>query len=404
MSSPLSDAKVLAGYTYYQYNEPDGSLVTNWTTPTEASDLTIGRGYIIKPTAEETYNFTTVSGSLNNGNYPITIYRTNAVTKAGFNLVGNPYPSYINIDNLVNSDVEASYWVRSRNLAETAWIYDTYNIPSALSTGNSGKAVSKMISPMQGFWLRVKSPATTASLTFTNALRDHKDDVNNNFRAPAAPTQSVLRLSVSNGTNSDETVVYFNDKAANGYDDYDSPKMSNGETSTSPDLYSMVGVEQLAINGLKTIPAEIPLYFKANATTVGQFSISSSVKNFEEGTLVYIKNSKTGDQQLISDGTIYNFDAASQPILSIIIKAPGAVTGLENNNNVAFNVYANSKGQITVATPSVKENDVVSVYNSAGQCLMSQSVTSTREVLNRTFTSGVYVVKVNEISRKVIVN
>lgn len=404
MSSPVSDAKVLAGYTYYQYNEPDGSLGTNWTSPTLASDLTIGRGYIIKPTGEDTYNFSTTAGTLNDGNYPVTLYRTDGVTKAGFNLLGNPYPSYLNVDDLVNADVESSYWVRTRNQAETGWAYDTYNIPSALSTGNSGKAVSKFISPMQAFWLRVKSSVTPASLTFTNAMRDHKDDVNNNFRAPAVKKQSVLRLLVSNGTNSDEALVYFNENASNALDAYDSPKMTNGLTSASPDLYTMIGTEQLAINGMNTLTQEIPLYFNANTSSTNQFSLSATeVSNFDLETLIYIKNIKTGDQQLISDGSIYNFDASTKPNLSIIFKAPSIISGLDNNDNASFYVFANNKGQITVTSPAENENNLVSVYNAAGQCVLTQSLRNTRTVLNNTFVSGVYVVKVNDISRKIIV-
>lgn len=404
MSSPVSDAKVLAGYTYYQYNEPDGSLGTNWTSPTLASDLTIGRGYIIKPTGEDTYNFSTTAGTLNDGNYPVTLYRTDGVTKAGFNLLGNPYPSYLNVDDLVNADVESSYWVRTRNQAETGWAYDTYNIPSALSTGNSGKAVSKFISPMQAFWLRVKSSVTPASLTFTNAMRDHKDNVNNNFRAPAVKKQSVLRLLVSNGTNSDEALVYFNENASNALDAYDSPKMTNGLTSASPDLYTMIGTEQLAINGMNTLTQEIPLYFNANTSSTNQFSLSATeVSNFDLETLIYIKNIKTGDQQLISDGSIYNFDASTKPNLSIIFKAPSIISGLDNNDNASFYVFANNKGQITVTSPAENENNLVSVYNAAGQCVLTQSLRNTRTVLNNTFVSGVYVVKVNDISRKIIV-
>jgi hypothetical protein len=133
MSAPLSNAKVLAGYTYYQYNEPNGSLGTNWTSPAVDDVLVAGRGYIVKPTAEDTYSFTTNSNTLNTGNIEITISRTDGVLKAGFNLIGNPYPSYLNIDNLVNSNVEASYWLRTRNAAGNGWTFDTYNVPSTLT-------------------------------------------------------------------------------------------------------------------------------------------------------------------------------------------------------------------------------------------------------------------------------
>jgi len=213
-----------------------------------------------------------------------------------------------------------------------------------------------------------------------------------------------LRLLASDGANNDETLVYFNSNASNDIDVYDSHKMLNSETSLGPDIYTMVGVEQLAINGMNTIPSEIPLYIKPNASTSGQFSLSATeVSNFESGTLVYIKNNKTGDQQLISDGSVYNFDVTSEPSLSIIIKAPGSVTGVDNNQSGRMNVYANAKGQMTVTIPSLKGGEEARVYNSSGQCILNQSLTNSRTMLNKFFTAGVYVVKVNDTIRKVVI-
>ena len=406
MSSPVSgavtpsDNNSAAPALLKWYDETKGDP-TGWTL---ATDMTAGKGYLLNPgtlSVASTINF---SGTLNNGNIPVDLTRSN-VTKAGFNLIGNPYPSHIvwTDEMATSANLLSSIWYRTAvyNVDHNVYSFNTYNSAGSIAVPVEA---TPYIPPMQGFWVRVNDTHTTGQLTFTNAMRHHKDA--NALKAPAAKNSDnqVLRLKVVNGSVSDEAVVYINAKAANTYDTYDSPKMLNGSTSTVPDMYTMAGTEQLVINGLNTIPDEIPLYFKANASTVGQFSLSATeVSNFEAGTLVYIKNSKTGEQQLISDGSVYSFDKASDPTLSIIIKVPGAVTGLGSNNSAALNVYANAKGQITVAMPSVKASDVVSVYNSAGQCLMSQSLASTRTVLNKTFTSGVYVVRVNDVTRKVVV-
>ncbi|MFZ4799255.1 MAG: hypothetical protein ACOYMA_17280, partial [Bacteroidia bacterium] len=75
-------------------------------------------------------------------------------------------------------------------------------------------------------------------------------------------TQQVLRLQVSNGTNNDEAIIIFNEDALNGYDDFDSPKMSNGNVAI-PEIYTMAGSEQLVINGLNSITTNevVPLGF-----------------------------------------------------------------------------------------------------------------------------------------------
>jgi len=327
----------------------------------------------------------------------------------GFNLIGNPYPSHLTwtktfVDNVTNAAlIEPTIYLRTNTGGAGAtngnhlWSTPTYNA----STNAAVNGGTNVIAPMQAFWVRAKA---AGSLTLDNTKLTRSHESSNPLKAPAVDTSKNLRLVLSDNQTNDEILIYFNAAASNDFDRYDSPKMLNGSTSTAPDIYTMAGTEQLVINGMSTIPAEIPLYFKANASIATQFSLSATeMSNFETGTLVYIKNNKTGEQQLISDGTVYNFDAATNPSLSIIIKAPGAVAGLGSNNSTTLNVYANAKGQITVAMPSVNASDVVSVYNSVGQQLMSQSLTSTRTVLNKPFTSGVYVVKVNDVTRKVVV-
>jgi len=72
--------------------------------------------------------------------------------------------------------------------------------------------------------------------------------------------QQILRLKISNGTNSDETILVFNPNALNEQDDYDSPKLSNANNSI-PEIYTMLNDEKMVINGMNNFPAEIPLRY-----------------------------------------------------------------------------------------------------------------------------------------------
>ena len=397
VSSPVVGATIPAsGYTFYERDEVN----VGWPTPT--GTFTQGRGYIALPTlAGSTLTF---SGQLNLSNLDVNLTWSGASSK-GFNLIGNPYPSHLTwTAAFVDANtalIEPSIYYRTNSGTANnnhQWSNPTFNAHSGASIGGA----TGVIPPMQAVWIRA---VAGGNLTLDNTKLERSHQVSNPLKARAENVSSQnLRLVVSDGQSSDEILVYFNANASNSFDAFDSPKMMNGSSSTVPDMYTMVGSEQLVINGMSSIPSEIPLYFKANASTAGQFSLSATeMSNFETGTLVYIKNNKNGEQQLISDGSVYSFDKASDPTFSIIIKAPGAVTGLGSNNSATLNVYTNAKGQITVAMPSVKASDVVSVYNSVGQQLMSQSFTSTRMMLNKTFTAGVYVVKVNDVIRKVVV-
>ena len=398
VSSPVAKAVAPAGFTYYQRDEAGSS----WTSQPFVAGNTFkrGKGYIALPGAAG--STLTFSGQLNVADTTVALTWSGTASK-GFNLIGNPYPCHLTwakaFTDANASLIEPSIYYRTNSGTVNnsgQWSNPTYNAFSGASVGGA----TGVIPPMQAVWVRA---IAAGDLVLDNKLtRSHQSS--NPMKSRAEASSQNLRLVVSDGTYSDEMLIYFNAGASNAYDAYDSPKMINGASSLVPDLYTMVGNEELVINGMNTIPAEIPLYIKPNASTSGQFSLSATeVSNFESGTLVYIKNNKTGDQQLISDGSVYKFDVTGEPSLSIIIKAPGAVTGTDNNPTNGLNVYANAKGQITVTIPSLKGGEEARVYNSSGQCILNQSLTNSRTMLNKFFTAGVYVVKVNETIRKVVV-
>ncbi len=420
ISSPiaLAQSNTLPAGTLWKYNETNTGETASpgtplWDVITSNEALEVMRGYILKPSAASLLSF---NGSLNTGDQSILISRTeNGKASRGFNLIGNPYPSFINIDNLAsNADLVPTIWIKSYN---SGYVFDTYNIPSELATGLSGKAISKYVPPMQAFWVRVASGKTSATVNLLNDDRDHQVNVNNTFRAPATQTiNQVLRLKVEGDSKLDEAVVYFNANAANGYDTYDSPKMLNGITSTVPDIYTLVGTEQLVINGMKDMPyeTEIPLYFKANASTATSFSLSATeISNFAAGTPIYIKNNLTGKQQIISDGSVYTFETfeiGSDPAFSLIIKAPGTTTGGICNPNEYKDilVYRNVNNQICIDLKSeLNKVENIAVYNTMGQKITETKPSKVNTIMNLAFETGVYFVKLNidnkTITRKVII-
>ena len=421
VSSPVTGANattVLGSSTaitkptsFIWYDETKGST-TPWTT--ETSTLIITKGYVVtNPSPASTDGVITFSGSLNAGAYstgnlnPLTLSSTGV--KDGFNLVGNPYPSYLDWNQAIKTNLNATMWYRS-NEAGTYKFY-TYNGTAAgYGEGVIGVPanVTNLIPPMQSFWVKVeRGPGV---LAFTNDMRSHLIGTNP-LKSAEAPklVQQVLRLQVSNAENSDEAVVYFNAYASNAYDAFDSPKMMNGPTSTLPDMFTPVGSEKLVINGMKAVPynTEIPLSFKPNASRTVAYTLKASeISNFEDGTLIYIKNNLTGEKQLISDGSAYSFTPStlgSDPAFSLLFKAPTSITGLENSDQENTLVYVNANKQLSIQTKSAFRNGIVSVYNSMGQRLINQQMAGDFTVLNRTFTPGVYVLKIHGISHKLIV-
>ena len=407
ISSPLTNA-VTSSLTHYKYLE-DGSN-SGYTTPATAywanvptsTAMTPAMGYIAQATGATTYTFTTSTGSLNNGNVS-TPTLTRTPLKNGFNLIGNPYPSYLDMDGFSSSLlIETTYWIRSNN---RGYVFDTYNIPSALSTGLSGKTVSRYIPPMQGFWVKLKAEQTSGTLQFTNLMRGHANDAANTFRAPAESVNKIARLQIISNKNIDETLIYFHPNALNTFDDYDSQKMFKDEAGT-PEIYTFTDSKNLVINGFSDIQlnTEIPVGFRTGITNPAQnYTMKASqMQNFDPTIeMVLIDKENNNAETLMSEGTEFTFNSGAVNTtsrFSIIFRTKGSTTDgcCFNTNSDLMQVTRNDKQQIVVnCTAEVAANASISVYSVSGQKIATQAIQKGNTIVNVHLNAGVYIVKLN---------
>ena len=379
------------------YDETKGSA-TGWTT--ESSTLLPAKGYVAVYKASQnatpsTDGTITFSGTLNTGTKSVDLTSSSA-DYIGYNLVGNPFPAYLNISSLSsNSNVVSSYWYRT--YASGGYVFDSENLPSGLGTSLSGLQMTGKVPPLQAFWLKANN-ATTLSFSSANCV--HQDNSNNKFRAPstASATQQVLRLQVSNGTTSDEAIIYSNAAALNSYDAYDTPKISNNNASI-PEIYTTVNGQNLVINGLNNIPldTELPLGFSTGQQNT--FSIKASeLNNFVAGTRVILKDYLDSNNPVIadlSDGSSYVFSSGvssnNTSRFALIFKAPSITTGINPTDNSSFWISTNANGQIMLnGTPNAETS--VAVYNAIGQRMVAKNLSSTINVLDTRLVPGVYTI------------
>ena len=390
------------GNQLWSYSEPG----YNWN-PITATDSTlhVGNGYVANLAIEGALSFT---GTLNTGNQQVSLIRTeNGKAKRGFNLIGNPYPSYLDPTTVINSapEMENTVWYRIK--VSSTYHFETVNTTSGIGTNNNGAgAVTKNIPPMQAFWVRIAPTYTAKSLTFTNAMRSHEAGTNR-LRVKELNTQQIVRLQVSNGISSDEAVLYSDPNASGSYDAYDSQKMTNSIASI-PEIYTLAGTEQLAINGLDVIPydTELPIGF-----TTGQAGTNFSIKasqfsNFETGIQIllhdYLLN--TTQDLAMADYSFTSDAVATSTRFTVLFKAPSVTTGINPNSNA--NIWISlANNQILVNGASGEST--VAVYNAVGQRLVSQHLTASNRSLG-TFVPGVYMVTVTNsgktITQKIIVD
>ena len=418
ISSPVSAADyswLSRGTSVVEWSE----TIKDWVTVNSGA-LVKGKGYIQVATSTPTVTGTTgtvnVTGTTNSGDVAISVSRTESGSSRGFNLVGNPYPSYLKwtgVDGFLaettNDSISTSFWLRTKNTLGD-YVFTTYNGSSHEVVGgtNATTLLNEYIPPMQAFWIRVNANTAVSThnvgLTFKNNMRFHGVGDNNKFKAPKQNNRTRLRLQVSNGSYSDESLLYFDDNAQNSFDNYDSPKMFNN-VATKPEIFTNAGTEKLVINGMNEIPynTEIPVGFMVGES--GNFTLSSvELSNFESGTRILLKDKLYPASEFeLAEGVSYNFSSqpttASTDRFSLVFRAPSVTTAVDNTSKLNAQVFVNAANQITIIAP---EKSSYVIYNAVGQLSSEGTINHSPFTINHS--KGVYVVKVgNTNSTRVII-
>lgn len=181
------------------YNQKKDNSATNYFYVDNGLNFNIGRGYLV---AYENEGYKKFSGTLNNGDvtYPLSCSSDGEFVVerfTGFNLVGNPYPSYI--------DWEAEGWTRDNLQMQTIWIYDddvnnyiTYTLGGIATNGGS-----QYIAPCQAFFVKA---ASAGNFIMTNDIRTNEKS---SFRKN--DNENIFKIKVNGASGQDEIAVVIGD-------------------------------------------------------------------------------------------------------------------------------------------------------------------------------------------------
>lgn len=382
ISSPVANAPIdsitgKTGNVLYEYVEANNS----WPA---ASAFTAARGYVAAIEASNTGFYTFTASDLNQGPQTITLSRTPAALKAGYNLIGNPYLSYLNMQSIVNATdgLSKSVWYRVKNTANTAYFFDTFNTTSGLGTNNNGKGnVSGTIPPFQAVWVRVAPEVSSVDVELTHDLRSHNGAEYNPLRSPGTDQQRVLRLEVSNASYADETIIYFNRQATDDLDSYDSPKMTISNAS-GPEIQTKADNEFLAINGMSesALFREIPLYF--TASRAGEFRLRVKEMSGFGDMYLSLTDTETNTEFVLDDEYFFSSDVADFAE-RFVLKVSAATTGTFDKDAVSSAVFSPAQGKIQINLDRSGVDDaMVTVYTTMGQLLYTGRLTDHQTTIN----------------------
>ncbi|WP_422105440.1 T9SS type A sorting domain-containing protein [Winogradskyella sp.] len=261
-----------AGNTLYLFGPFDKASASYMTyANTETVALTAGLGYRAATTDNSTLSF---SGGINQSDVNIPVVDSGPSFSA-WNLIGNPYPSYLNVQDFLNNATNAAL-LDETNVgiygydgdASDGWVIYNLNTTDA----------NTVIAPGQGFFVAVEA---NGSIAFTPSMRRHGsgDDF---ISGRNTNTNQHLRLQLNTTNDSAHTDFYFNTSSTDGLDPgYDAAVFGN--TAGDFAIYSHLleanqGVD-LAIQSLledRLADAIIPLGINTGAGEQLRISIASS--------------------------------------------------------------------------------------------------------------------------------
>lgn len=378
----LSDTKAPGEYKWKMY---DGSIRADqgsggWVNlPDNEEWLKQGKGYIFQTNKAGTLTLKVTKekfGQLDANNImkELDVFPSGNNFDASWNFIGNPQTSYYNVNDL------------------------GYEAPITVWNGNSYEAVRPgdddyTLHPFQAFF--VQKP--TASSTIEFKAEDRLTKTGSEIRAQETkarrlargfvPSRMIINLNVSDGSLSDKTRVVFNDRKSRNYEmDCDAAKFMT--LTQAPQLYSVEGKgTKFAIN--ERPMGSVQLGFTAKKS--GTFTISAVrmdqpmlLKDNVAGITIDLTN---GDYEFTSEAGTFNKRFLLTPNSSVtsiadVVKKTG-VNILPTEEGIQIN-GCNGKN--------------VDVYNLNG----AQVASSNSDGMLR-LSAGVYIVKVNGMSTKVMV-
>jgi hypothetical protein len=294
-------------------------------SPTALTDqLTPTSGYAVNIPGTELVDFV---GTLNTSSYSRVGLVRGPQATAGYQFVGNPYPSAINFDIVRSASTgmeNAVYVYKSTGPYVGGYISYVNGVRSSTSPLPVGgtpplPANTENLLPVipiaQGFFMRV-APGQTGAVNFTNAARLNAPN-NTLFQRTTADLRPRLALSLRNAAVANQTVLYFEQGATASFDaGFDAHYLP---ATHGLHLASDISTEQLAISGqpeLSGATVVAPLY--VHAATAGTYTLTADeLVNLPTGYHAYLRDALTGTYT----------DLATTPSVSLTLDPAAAATG-----------------------------------------------------------------------------
>ncbi len=302
-------------------------------------------------------------------------------TNNAFNLIGNPYTSYINSGNFLTMTNN------NANLAsQTIWIWNP-------TTGAYEAKVSSenfKLKPTEGFFVQASSSST---LTFDYS----------NIRTTFQKTDlSQIKLSITDGTSRRQAIILYRDTATKGFDNGGDGEAFGGGVPSKFEVYTHLLKDdkgkKYQVQSLPKAEIEsmvVPVGVKADAGKEITFSIEKS--NIPSSVEVVLEDRTKGTLTKLDNGNKYKvmLTNASDNIGRFYLHTTQATLSILDNKAISeVSVYKTDNSRLRITGLPTTGNATVRIYNILGKETINNSFSSTdvKDISLPNLSSGIYIV------------
>jgi hypothetical protein len=393
-------------FLFGPFDKASGAYVTYSNTETVA--LTSGVGYRAGTTDNSTLSF---KGAANKGDITDIAISNSGPAYQEWNLVGNPYPSYLNVHDFLNeNNITNSGPLEATNVgmygydgdASDGWVIYNLNTTSP----------SDLIAPGQGFFVATDAGG---SLSFTTGMR--RAGTSDDFIMGRNSTfiNTHLKLQLSTAAAVYNTDFYFNENSTLALDPgYDAGVWGGNAPSFS--IYSELVDENTGLDmAIQSLPLEnletmvIPLGIRSNAGE--QITVSIAESDLPTSTDVYLEDRDTNSFILLntSDFVLTPNEALNDTGRFYLRFSAETLTTAENELD-ALRIFTTKTPRVLTVSGRLFQDTQLNLYDVRGRLVLTEQLNEA--TLNNTIDvsrlqEGVYVVELNNSyqrkSQKVII-
>jgi hypothetical protein len=367
-----------------------------------SGNFTQGKGYIVRVSSAESILFTGDNPSTTAVNFPLDY--TGSGDDARYNLVGNPWPSFLKTGG---SDFLSDN--SSKLTSEQIWLWDAAS--GAFLTRVTANGFN--IAPGQAFFVQAVAGGS-GNLVFDSSHRQvgigdtFRNSVENNFE---------VYLNISNESTNRTAEVYYISGTTTGFDNgYDGTLFGLQDNDlaiyTAHDSDENDSEMKLSIQSIPEMSHVVPVGINAFEGT--EFTISATTLNRPDGYNVYLEDRDNNTFTLLDETSDFSTTVSSN------LNGTGrfylhTTTSLLNNNETndgVLNVFKLDRNNfITVEGLSAQSNLTnLKLYNLLGKEVLSTTLTNntnTQTISTEELSTGIYVIKLesgnNLLTKKLII-